>query len=82
MKNILSACLFIFLSTSIQAQDKELFEKQLFVLGEDTLLCRILTPINFQIGKKYPLVVFLHGAGERGSDNIAQLNWGASLFLD
>lgn len=82
MKNILSVCLFIFLSTSIQAQDKELFEKQLFVLGEDTLPCRILTPINFQIGKKYPLVVFLHGAGERGSDNIAQLNWGAGLFLD
>ncbi len=82
MKNILAVCLFIFFSTSIQSQDKELFEKQLFVLGEDTLPCRILTPINFQIGKKYPLVVFLHGAGERGSDNIAQLNWGADLFLD
>ncbi len=63
-------------------QDRNLFEKQLFVSGEDTLPCRILTPINFQSGKKYPLVVFLHGAGERGNDNIAQLNWGADLFLD
>lgn len=65
-----------------QAQQKDLFEKQLFVVGEDTLPCRILTPLNFQIGKKYPLVIFLHGAGERGNDNQAQLQWGADLFLD
>jgi predicted peptidase len=71
-----------FLFGYVTAQKKELFEKQLFVVGEDTLPCRILTPINFQIGKKYPLVVFLHGAGERGNDNQAQLNWGADLFLD
>jgi predicted peptidase len=32
-----------------------------------------LTPQNFQIGKKYPLVIFLHGAGERGDDNVSQL---------
>jgi len=64
------------------AQDKSLFEKQLFILGEDTLPCRILTPQDFASGKKYPLVVFLHGAGERGNDNEAQLTWGADLFLD
>ena len=64
------------------AQDKNLFEKQLFISGDDTLPCRILTPINFDIHKKYPLVIFLHGAGERGNDNDAQLNWGADVFLD
>ncbi len=73
-------CLLIF-SSSI-AQDRNLFEKQLFISGEDTLPCRILTPVDFKLGKKYPLVVFLHGAGERVNDNEAQLTWGADLFLD
>lgn len=29
---------------------------------------------------KYPLVIFLHGSGERGSDNEAQLKWGVLNF--
>ena len=37
------------------------------------LLYRAATPARVETGKKYPLVVFLHGAGERGSDNVAQL---------
>ena len=28
-------------------------------------------------GGKHPLVLLLHGAGERGSNNVAQLKWGA-----
>ena len=83
MKFILPIALLI-ASThlSIQAQDRSLFEKQLFISGEDTLPCRILTPLNFDVNKKYPLLIFLHGAGERGNDNEAHLNWGADIFLD
>jgi len=66
----------------VNAQDKDLFEKQLFILGEDTLRCRILTPVNYSPSKKYPLVVFLHGSGEKGNDNEKQLTWGADIFLD
>ena len=36
---------------------------------------RLLSPEHVEAGKKYPLVVFLHGAGERGSDNLAQLKY-------
>jgi predicted peptidase len=35
---------------------------------------RLHTPEPYQKGKKYPLVVWLHGAGECGSDNINQLS--------
>jgi predicted peptidase len=34
---------------------------------------RIMKPEKIEPGKKYPLVFFLHGAGERGTDNEKQL---------
>jgi predicted peptidase len=40
-----------------------------------------LLPENYERTKKYPLVLFLHGAGERGSDNEKQLIHGAKQFL-
>jgi predicted peptidase len=42
----------------------------------------MLYPTKYDVNKKYPVVLFLHGAGERGNDNAKQLTWGASLFLD
>lgn len=41
---------------------------------------RMLTPENIKSGEKYPLVLFLHGSGERGKDNEKQLTYGASTF--
>lgn len=43
---------------------------------------RILYPKNYDKTQKYPLVVLLHGAGERGSDNEKQLTHGSKLFLN
>jgi predicted peptidase len=34
---------------------------------------RLLKPLNYDAQKKYPLVFFMHGAGERGKDNKNQL---------
>jgi len=42
---------------------------------------RILLPQPFNPDQDYPLVLFLHGSGERGSDNEKQLVHGAKLFL-
>ena len=70
------------LFVNAQAPDQDLFERQYFLQGNDTLPCRILSPLHFTAGKKYPLIVFLHGSGERGNDNEAQLKWGSNLFLD
>jgi predicted peptidase len=41
---------------------------------------RILFPKNYDAQKSYPLLVFLHGVSERGTDNEKQLLWGSSLF--
>jgi predicted peptidase len=57
------------------------YEKALYLEKGDTLPYRILFPENYDRTKKYPLVLFLHGAGERGSDNEKQLIHGSSLFL-
>jgi predicted peptidase len=42
---------------------------------EHPLNYRLMAPEKDEAGKKYPLVVFLHGAGERGGDNAAQLKF-------
>ncbi len=44
-----------------------------------TLNYQLLAPAT-ETGKKYPLVVFLHGAGERGSDNRRQLTYIDTIF--
>jgi predicted peptidase len=67
---------------NLSAQVNELYEKKEYISGTDTLRYRILYPVNYDAGKKYPLIVFLHGSGERGSDNEAQLTHGGKLFAD
>jgi predicted peptidase len=42
---------------------------------------RLLKPLAVEEGKKYPLVIFLHGAGERGTDNEKQLVHGVPQFV-
>ena len=41
---------------------------------------RMLSPQTIDPKKQYPLVLFLHGAGERGDDNAIQLVHGAHEF--
>jgi predicted peptidase len=58
-----------------------MYQRHRYVVAADTLPYRLLLPANYDAGKTYPLVVFLHGAGERGTDNNLQLIHGAKLFL-
>jgi predicted peptidase len=59
----------------------DIYEKKAFVYDGNTLPYRILYPANYDKNKKYPLLLFLHGAGERGKDNEKQLGHGAKLFI-
>ncbi|WP_437226806.1 alpha/beta hydrolase-fold protein [Planctomicrobium sp. SH661] len=50
------------------------FEKQTFTSASGrTLPYRLLRPAVVEPGVRYPVVLFLHGAGERGDDNQSQL---------
>lgn len=64
----------------LMAQERSFLPEQ-FIREGDTLKYRILYPEGFSEDKKYPLVLFLHGAGERGDDNELQLTHGKDLFL-
>jgi len=60
----------------------DIYEKKEFVFAEGKVLpYRILYPANYDKTKKYPLLLFLHGAGERGKDNEKQLAHGSKLFI-
>ena len=48
-------------------------EKRVFKDDGTTLPYRLVLPENYDESKSYPLLVFLHGAGERGNDNELQL---------
>jgi len=59
----------------------KLFEPRQFSDPDGNVLqYRLMKPIDFDPEKKYPLVIFLHGAGERGSDNVSQLKHGTREF--
>ncbi len=47
--------------------------------SDEAMPYRLFTPGGLVPGRKYPLVVFLHGAGGSGTDNLKQLQ-GANVF--
>jgi len=74
--------LFLISSINLTAQEKDHFSEERYIQNGDTLRYRMLLPKNFDKTKQYPLVLFLHGAGERGNDNKKQLVHGSHLFLN
>jgi predicted peptidase len=75
--------LFLLIIIESQAQDFSLLEFRTFSDDQlGTLPYRILYPPDYDRSMEYPLVLFLHGAGERGNDNEKQLLHGVKHFLE
>ena len=70
---------FLFLcSTLTYAQ----FESASYMINGYTIPYQVMFPKDYDATKQYPLLVFLHGAGERGSDNEKQLTHGKDFMID
>ena len=65
----------------LRANEADLFEKREFTGADGKVLkYRLLKPAAQATNEKLPLVLFMHGAGERGNDNGAQLKNGVLAF--
>ena len=64
------------------AQKYPSFESGSYIDKTDTMHYRVLFPLYFDPAKKYPVIFVLHGSGERGNNNEAQLKYGPKLFLN
>src|SRR5271170_2878026 len=72
--------LLIFANYQFSFSQSSRFSINKYVNGKgDTLNYRLLFPDSDTL-RRYPLVIFLHGSGERGHDNEAQLKWGVMNF--
>lgn len=66
---MLSLCvLSVSAGVDVYATEKRVFENKNTVLPY-----RLVLPETYDETKSYPMIVFLHGAGERGNDNVLQL---------
>lgn len=74
----LSACGQVF------GVDTAQFESHRHIVGSDTLPYRLYTSACAEqtVDSPQPLVIFLHGAGERGNDNVAQFTHCIRFFAD
>ena len=56
--------------------DTQDFLQRTAAVGENRYDYRVFVPKGWTKKKKWPVILFLHGAGERGNDNLAQTKVG------
>jgi predicted peptidase len=83
MKAVVAWLILVTAASSLGADDKpDPFEAHTFSWHNGAKLpYRLLKPAEVEPGKKYPLVLVLHGWGERGTDNKKQLKDFGPAFL-
>src|SRR5215468_12657716 len=67
---------------TIDEREKVLVAKVFKNERGESLLYRLFIPQNYDPKKKYPLVLYLHGGGGRGQDNLKQIDGGNGYLID
>jgi len=73
------ACAAAFGQTSAQIlkRDDLIFRKKTYADKQGNKMpYRLFVPANYEASQKYPLILWLHGAAGRGSDNLMQISGG------
>lgn len=81
LSGLFTACTIFVMPVCASTPEKET-QARSYVDADFTLPYRIFVPPDLPKDKKVPLVLFLHGAGERGEDNTKPLIHGIANFLD
>lgn len=81
---LLSFLLVLLASTTSSAQErKTVLSPHIFKNAKgETLPYRLFVPQNYDRKKKYPLVVYLHGGGGVGDDNLKQIEGGNGYLVE
>lgn len=79
MKRIITNLVLLYAAASLAAQI-QYPEKRWFIHAQDTLPYLIHSPSDQSAS--YPLVIWLHGKGERGKNNQSQFQNGVEILLD
>lgn len=79
MKKVLITLAILF-AISLSAFSQ--FTPASYMVDGFSLPYKVMFPVDYDESKAYPLVVLLHGAGERGLDNEAQLVHGKNFLID
>lgn len=66
----------------VHAQRQETgFLNRTVTVASETYRYQVYVPANYSAGKLWPVVLFLHGAGERGDDGLAQTQTGIGTAI-
>ena len=77
--------LFLFACVSLRAETQQsnpadgFLPRSYHSAGGETMQYRLFVPPGYSAAKKYPIVLWLHGANGRGSDNLRQISGGNFL---
>src|SRR5215467_2175214 len=86
MTNALSICFALVLllaNPSVGKQSEDVLQARSYKGAHGRIMpYRLFVPAHYTADRRYPLVLFLHGGGGRGNDNLKQIQGGNGFIID